>query len=366
MIPYNKNLNKIKVYEPGKTGRPDSKVKSVKLSSNESPLSFSSKTLKKIKETKINLEKYPDPDCTRLRLKIAQIYNISKNNIIFGNGSDEIFFLIAYCFLNPKTEGLYSKHAFLIYPIAINAAGGRCSVANEKNFKADVNALLNKCNKNTRVCFIANPNNPTGTYLNKRDIKRLREGLPKKCLLVIDSAYSEYVVEKDYSDSLSYAKKRNDIIVTRTFSKIFGISSQRLGWAYCPKDIATTLNKLRPAFNINSFAQLLGEYVLDDKEFLEKSIKHNLFWKEWLTVKFKEMGFEVIPSVANFILIRFKNQRASSLLADELAKSNIYVRKLENYGLPDCLRITIGLEKDLKKLITVTKRIFKENNYDLI
>ena len=146
-------------------------------------------------------------------------------------------------FLNKNLEGLYSKHGFLIYPITINAASGKCVFTKEKNFKANIEELVKKC-VNTRVCFIANPNNPTGTYLNKKEIKKLREGLPSKCLLVIDSAYSEYVTKKDYSDGLSYAKTRDDIIVTKTFSKIFGMAALRLGWAYCPENISDILNKI--------------------------------------------------------------------------------------------------------------------------
>ena len=357
MIPFNKNLNKIKTYEPGKSGKIKTKLKNVKLSSNESPLEFSKITLNKINKTSLPLSKYPDPKSNQLREKISKLYNIKANNIIFGNGSDEIFFLISYCFLNKNLEGLYSKHGFLIYPIAINAAGAKCVYAKEKNFKVDVNQLIKKSNNNTRVCFIANPNNPTGTYLNKEEVKKLREGLPKKCLLVIDSAYSEYVAENDYSDSLLYAKSRNDIIITKTFSKIYGMAALRLGWAYCPENIAKTLNKIRPAFNINSFAQKIAIDVLDDNAFLKKSIEHNLFWKNWLTKKFNSFGFKVVPSVANFILIKFKNSKQASSLANYLEKNNIFVRKLENYKLNDCLRISIGTENDLKKLCNSVKKL---------
>ncbi len=366
MIPFNKNLNKIQTYEPGKSGKIKVTSKAVKLSSNESPLQFSQNTIRKINKIQLNLTKYPDPNCDRLREKISKKYKLKPSNIIFGNGSDEIFYIISYCFLNNKLEGLYSKHGFLIYPIAINAAAAKAVNANEKNYKSDIDELLKKSNVNTRLCFIANPNNPTGTYLNKKEIKRLREGLPKKCLLVIDSAYSEYVVESDYSDGLSYAKTRNDIIITRTFSKIYGIASLRLGWAYCPNEIAKTLNKIRPVFNINSYAHEVALNILDDEVFLKKSIEHNLFWKKWLTNQFVSLGFKVISGVANFILVKFNNNRQASILADCLEKSNIYVRTLKNYKLEDCLRISIGSERDLKKLVYMVKKIIKEKNNDFI
>ena len=223
-----------------------------------------------------------------------------------------------------------------------------------------------KSSKNTRVCFIANPNNPTGTYLNKKEIRRLRENLPKKCLLIIDSAYSEYVVKNDYSDTINYAKTRNDIIVTHTFSKIYGLSALRLGWAYCPKNIAITLNKIRPAFNINSYAQLIGKNILDDKDFIKRSIAHNIFWNKWLSDEFKKLGFIVIESVANFILIKLKNSKQANLLADELEKKNIFIRKLNSYKLDSYLRISIGLEKDLKALLKNVKKIIKDNKNDFI
>ena len=365
MIPYNKNLNKIKTYVPGKSGN-SSKRKEIKLSSNESAIEFSVSTKKIIQNLKVNFSRYPDPNCNFLREKIANIHKLNPNNIIFGNGSDEILFLIAYCFLNKNLEGIYSKYGFLIYPIAINAAGGKCIVSNEKNFTADVDDIIKKSNKNTRVCFIANPNNPTGTYLNKKEIKRLRENLPKKCLLVIDSAYSEYVIKKDYSDSINYAKTRNDVIVTHTFSKIYGLSALRLGWAYCPKDIALILNKIRPAFNINSFAQAIGKNILDDKEFIKKSIDHNIYWNKWLSNEFKALGFEVVESVANFILIKFKNSKQANIIAKELEQENIFIRKLDSYQLHSFLRISIGLEKDLKILLKNIKKIIKDNKNDFI
>ena len=190
----------------------------------------------------------------------------------------------------------------------------------------------------------------------------MREGLPKKCLLVIDSAYSEYVTEKDYSNSLSYAKTRNDVIVTKTFSKIFGMAALRLGWAYCPEQVVQTLNKIRPAFNINSYAQEIAINLLDDKEFLKNSIAHNLYWRKWLSNKFNDLGFEVIPSVANFIMVKFKSENQATTLADSLEKSNIYIRKLNNYKLSNCLRISIGSEKDLKNLLRTVKKIIAGTN----
>ncbi len=361
LIPFNQNLINIKAYEPGKTkSDKKSSLPLIKLSSNESPLDFSQITINKINKVKIKLSRYPDTQSNILREKISKIHKVSKKNIFFGNGSDEIFFLICYAYLKKGLEGLYSKYGFLIYPLAIKAAGARAVFSNESDYKTSVDNLIKKSNSNTRVCFIANPNNPTGTYLTKKEIKIIREKLPPKCLLVIDSAYSEYVTEKDYSDTISYAKKRDDIIVTHTFSKIYGLSSLRLGWAYCPGKISEVLEKIRPAFNINSYAQSIGSIVLDDKKFLEKSVKHNYFWKKWLTEQFYKMKLKVIPSSANFVTLIFNNPSSASKYSDSLEKNNILVRKLNAYNLANCIRITIGLEWQNKKLINLSKKIIKE------
>lgn len=360
-IPYNKSLKKITPYEPGKSqNKKRSKLPLIKLSSNEACLNFSNITNKKIKKINLKLSKYPDSQANILRDKISKLYKIGKKNIIFGNGSDEIFFMICNAFLSKGLEGLYSKYGFLIYPLAINAAGGKAVFANEKTYRANVSNLISKTNKNTRVCFIANPNNPTGTYLTKTEIRKLREQLPSSCLLVIDSAYSEYVTQTDYSDSISYAKKRKDIIVTHTFSKIFGLSSLRLGWAYCPENITKVLEKIRPAFNLNAYAQKIGNLVLDDKDFLKRSIKHNNYSINWLSQEFSKLGVKVIPSVANFVTLVFNNSKSASMFAECLEKKNVFVRMLNAYKMPNCIRITVGNELQNKTLIKFSKKILQE------
>ncbi|MBV68232.1 MAG: histidinol-phosphate transaminase [Pelagibacterales bacterium] len=361
IIPYNKNLKNIKPYEPGKSNsRNKSKLPLIKLSSNETCLDFSNATKKKINKINVKLSVYPDSQANTLRDKISKLYKIGKKNIIFGNGSDEIFFLICNAFLSKGLEGLYSKYGFLIYPLAIKAAGAKAVFALEKNYRSNISNLISKANKNTRVCFIANPNNPTGTYLTKSEIKQLREQLPPSCLLVIDSAYSEYVTQKDYSDSISYAKKRTDVVVTHTFSKMFGLSSLRLGWAYCPENIAKVLEKIRPAFNINAYAQQIGNLVLDDKNFLKKSIEHNYYWTNWLSKEFEKLEIKVIPSVANFVTIILKNSYNANMFAKRLEKENIFVRKLNAYKMSNCIRITVGTELQNKTLIKFSKKILQE------
>ena len=366
-IKYNKFLDKIDVYIPGKSKtnkKTDKRI--IKLSSNESPLKFTKKSSELIKKISLNFSKYPDPQATELRENIAKAYKIKPKNIIFGNGSDELFFLISYAFLKAGLEGLYSKFGFLIYPIAIKATGAKAIYADEDNYRANVDKLIKKSSSKTRVCFIANPNNPTGTYLSSKEIKKLREKLNKNCLLVIDSAYSEYIKKNNYTDSINLAKLRNDIIVTHTFSKIFGMPSLRLGWAYCPENIAFILNKIRPAFNINSYAQKVGNILLKDKEFLNNSIEFNLYWRKWLEKSFLEMGFKLIRGEANFIFLIFKNKDIALKYFYFLESNGILVRKLDSYKLKNCIRITVGLESQNKKLVFFSKKFLKENKNDII
>lgn len=359
-IAFNTYLNRIEAYQPGKGGNKNSNKTIIKLSSNESPLKYNKAILNKIKKINLNLNKYPDPQALELRNCIAKKYKIKKNNIVFGNGSDELFFLICYAYLNENLEGLYSKYGFLIYPIAIKATGAKAVYSAETDFKIDVEKMLRKSTKKTRVCFVANPNNPTGTYLNINEIKKLREGLPKSCLLVIDSAYSEYVEKKDYSDCISYAKKRNDVLVTHTFSKIFGMPALRLGWAYCPEEIAKVLNKIRPAFNLNTYGQKVAKIVLEDKSYLKMSVEHNFYWKNWLCKEFKKLGFEIKEGVANFIFVVFKNPLIKKKYMLFLELNNIFVRGLDNYKLNNCVRISIGLEKENKTLVSTTKKFIED------
>ncbi len=352
------NIKKIKKYVPGKSKTNSNKKTLIKLSSNENALGPSKNVINKIQKG-IDLVRYPDGNAYNLRKKIAEKYKINIKNIICGNGSDELFFLIAYAYSGINDEVLHSKHGFLIYPIAARAAGAEPIAASENNLKSDVKSLLALCSKKTRICFLANPNNPTGSYLNISEIKELRQKLPKNCLLVIDAAYSEYVTNNDYNNSLSLAKTRSDIIVTHTFSKIFGIPSLRLGWAFCPEKVIVNLNKIRPAFNINSYAQKAGIEALEDKKHVKQSILHNTEWKKWLENNIQNLGLKIQPSVANFVLIKFKNRIDATNCAKFLEKNNILVRTLEDYKLESYLRVTVGLKSENIIFLNTVKNFLK-------
>ena len=312
--------------------------------------------IKLLKKNPFSISRYPDGSANELRYELSKKFKISINNVICGNGSDEILSLFAHCFSGPGDEVIYSKHGFLVYPIAIKAAGSTPISVAEKNYKADVNNIIKKASKKTKICYIANPNNPTGTYLSKKELIKLRENLPKKCLLVIDSAYAEYVDEPDYTDGLDLAKKYNNIACTRTFSKIYGLAALRVGWAYSSKEIIELMNRIRLPFNLNSVGQKAAIAAINDKNFINKAIKHNKKWKPFIEKKLNNLGLTIIPGVANFVLVKFKNTKQANNCYTYLESKGIYVRKINEYGLPQFLRITVGLKNEN---ITLCKTISK-------
>ena len=312
--------------------------------------------IKLLKKNPFSISRYPDSSANELRYELSKKFKININNVICGNGSDEILSLYARCFSGPGDEVIYSKHGFLVYPIAIKAAGSTPISVAEKNYKADVNNIIKKASKKTKICYIANPNNPTGTYLSKKELIKLRENLPKKCLLVIDSAYAEYVDESDYTDGLDLAKKYNNIACTRTFSKIYGLAALRVGWAYSSKEIIELMNRIRLPFNLNSVGQKAAIAAINDKNFINKAIKHNKKWKPFIEKKLNNLGLTIIPGVANFVLVKFKNTKQANNCYTYLESKGIYVRKINEYGLPQFLRITVGLKNEN---ITLCKTISK-------
>ena len=318
----------------------------IKLSSNETPLGTSNKALEAIKNSASNPARYPDGSAQQLREAIAKFHNLNIDNIICGNGSDEILSIFANCFAGPGDEIVYSQHGFLVYPIAAKAAGATPIVAAEKDYKADVREILKVCSKKTKICFIANPNNPTGTYLTRQELISLRKELPKDCLLVIDSAYAEYVEREDYTNGIDLVTKYNNVACTRTFSKIYGLAALRIGWAYASQEVIGLLNRIRLPFNINTIAQHAAVAALQDREFIANAVRHNNKWKPFLENELKKNQIEIVPGVGNFVLAKFKNIEHANACYAYLENNNIFVRKVAEYGLPDFLRITVGLEKE--------------------
>ena len=332
-------------YVPGKSGITGTKT--YKLSSNESPLGASPRAVAAYQDVAGKLELYPDGSAAALREAIAARYGLKVENIVCGAGSDELLQLLAHAYLGPGDEAIYTQHGFLVYPIAIKSNGATPVVAAEKHHTADVDAILGCVTPRTAVVFLANPNNPTGTYLPFSEVKRLHAGLPSNVLLVLDAAYAEYVRRKDCESGIELVATFDNVVMTRTFSKIHGLAALRLGWAYCPAHVADVLNRIRGPFNVSAPAIAAGAAAIGDQAFVESAVQHNDRWLPWLTAELEALGLDVTPSVGNFLLLHFPTAGTKiSAAADSFLTSKGFVlRRMEAYGLPSALRLSVGSEE---------------------
>ncbi|MEP3278058.1 MAG: histidinol-phosphate transaminase [Stappiaceae bacterium] len=339
-------ISDIAAYVPGRH-KVTGSGKLHRLSSNETPLGASPNARAAYANIAQKLELYPDGAATELRQAIADVHGLNADNLICGAGSDELLNLLAYAYLGSGDEAVYSRHGFLVYEIAIRAAGAIPVIAAETDLTADVDALLGAVTPKTRVVFLANPNNPTGTYLPFDEIKRLHQGLADDVLLVLDAAYAEYVRRNDYESGLELVSTSNNVVMTRTFSKIHGLASLRLGWAYAPTHIIDVLNRIRGPFNVSGPAIAAGIAAIKDREFIEAAVRHNNKWLNWLTEQIGALGLDVTPSVGNFILIHFPDETGKTARdADSyLSERACLLRAVTGYGLPDALRMSVGTEE---------------------
>jgi len=326
----------------------------IKLSSNENPYGASPKAIQAYQTASSNLHLYPDGGSNYLRNCIAEVNKINPDNIICGAGSDEVLELIAYAFCGEGDEVLYSQHGFLVYPIAAMSAGAKPVQVPEQDFTTNVDGFIKAVNDKTRIIFIANPNNPTGTYINIQELTKLCDNVPNNVLIVVDSAYAEYMQEDDYIAGIELAEKYDNVIMTRTFSKLYGLAGLRLGWGYANAKIIDILNRIRPPFNINTPAQIAGAAAVYDQAFVQESANKNNKARADFCEGLKNLGFKYIQSYANFVSVCFNNaEQAFNLLQD----NGIIVRQLDSYGMPDYLRITIGTAEQMKKIINILAKI---------
>ena len=317
-----------------------------KLSSNETPLGASRKAIDAFKAAAEKLELYPDGAHTQLREAIARRYGLDPARIVCGAGSDELISFLCNAYLGHGDEAVQSEYGFLMYAISTLAAGGRMVSAPERDFLADVDALIAAVTPKTKLMFLANPNNPTGTYLPFAEVKRLAESLPPSVLLVIDAAYAEYVRRNDYSAGLELAATMDNVVMLRTFSKIHGLAALRIGWMYGPAAVVDAVNRVRGPFNLGSAAIAAAAAAIDDTAHVENAIAHNEMWLGWLEAELVSLGLTVTPSVGNFLLVHFPDvdgKRAADADAF-LQDRGIVVRRMDGYGLKGALRITIGTE----------------------
>lgn len=351
----------IDIYVPGKS-RVEGVAKVHKLSSNKSPLGASPRAISAYQAQAHNLAVYPDGSARALREAIGRRFGLDPQRILCGNGSDEILALLAHVFVRPGDEGIYSEHGFLEYPIAIRAAGATAVVAPECDRTASVDALLARVGPRTKIVYLANPNNPTGTYLPFPEVRRLHAGLPRDCLLVLDAAYAEYVTRNDYAAGIELAASCDNVVMTRTFSKIHGLASLRIGWSYGPQHVADAINRVRSPFNLNGPAIAAGVASVEDTGHIEAAIAHNDRWLPWLSDAIGALGIEVTPSVANFVLLTFGGKGlGSAASADAFLSARGYIlRAMSAYGLPESLRLTVGSEEANRGVVEALAEFVKD------
>ena len=331
-------------YVPGQSSAPGA-ARIFKLSANETPLGPSPRAREALRGFADRLHEYPDGAATVLRKAIGARHGLDPARIVCGNGSDEILHLLAAAYIGPGDEGIFTQHGFLVYRIAILAADGVPIIADERNLTADVDRILAKVGPRTKMVFLANPNNPTGTYLPFAEVKRLATHLPAHVLLVLDAAYAEYVARADYMSGETLVSDSENVVMTRTFSKIYGLAGIRLGWCFAPRGVCDAINRIRGPFNINGGALAAGVAALEDARHIEDAITHNETWLAWLAREISALGIGITPSAGNFLLLHFSGETQARAADRFLLDRGLILRAVGSYGLPQCLRLTVGSEE---------------------
>ena len=334
------------------------KIAKIKLSANESALGPSPKAIREYNKVSKNFKRYPDSEGISLRKILAKKFRLDPNRIILGSGSDQIFEIICRAFINKNDEVIVTQYSFIIYRMYSKINGAKIIYAKEKDFKTSVDNILSCVTNKTKVVFLANPNNPTGTYIDKKELIRLRRKLRSNILLVIDDAYFEYVNDRDYSSGLKLFLKSKNVVITRTFSKIYGLAGLRVGWGYSSRRIINVLNQLKPPFNVSRPALFAASAAVNDTTWLKKEINHVKKWSKKMFEIFKKLRIETNKSSTNFLLINFNKLNVSSKkIFKDLARSGILLRKMDIYGIKNSLRVTIGNSKENLKFISRLKKI---------
>jgi histidinol-phosphate aminotransferase len=342
----------IDAYVPGKSSAPGV-AKIHKLSSNETPLGPSPNAIAAYTAVGRHLEDYPDGSASELREAIGRAFGLDPARIVCGAGSDDLLNLIARAYLADGDEAIHTTHGFLVYPIATLGTGAKPVVAAEKNFTADVDAMLAAVTKKTKIVFLANPNNPTGTYVPFDEVRRLHRSLPANVILVLDAAYAEYVRRNDYEAGIELVATSENVVMCRTFSKIYGLAAVRLGWMYGPAHIIDAVNRIRGPFNVSAPAIAAGIAAVKDTAHVAQAAEHNAKWLPWLTDEIGKLGLTVTPSVGNFILIHFPETKGKTAKEADafLTKRGLILRAVGAYKLPNALRMTVGSEEANKLVV---------------
>jgi histidinol-phosphate aminotransferase len=352
-------IDAIAPYVPGRSST-DSGAKAAKLSSNENPLGTSEQARAAFVAGAASLDRYPDAGATDLREAIGAHYGIEPDRVIHGTGSDEVLHLAAGAFAGPGDEVLYVRYGFSVYPIAARRVGATPIEAPDLDYATDVDALLAAVTDKTRVVYVANPNNPTGTYTPRAEIARLHAALPADCLLVVDQAYTEYLDPADDDGALELARAQPNVLVTRTFSKIFGLAAERIGWGYGPAEVIQAMHRIRAPFNVTTAGQQAAIAGLAATDFVEASRAHNAEWRAWFADEIAGLGnagLRAVPSKANFILVLFEGRVTAEQAYAGLMERGFIVRWLPGQGLRHGLRITIGTAEQMRGLVAALRDI---------
>ena len=353
----------IKPYEPGKPieevsrelGIPEPDI--IKMASNENPVGPSPLGVQAIKDCADQVNLYPDGDCYYLKIDLAEHLGVKTENIIMGNGSNDVLQIIADTFIKPDDEVIYSRHAFVVYPLVTKVADAKSVVTDMKNYTHDLEAMADAITDKTKVIFIANPNNPTGTMVTEDQVEKFMKRVPDDVLVVFDEAYYEYVSRSDYPKTIKYVYNGRTVITLRTFSKIYGLAGLRVGYGIARPDIIGVMNNVRQPFNVSMVAQAAARASLKDKDHVEKSIRINSEGKEYLYKELTSIGLDYVPSEANFILVHLN--RSGSEVMSKLLREGVIVRPVGGYEFPNSVRITIGTPEQNQRLISALERVLK-------
>lgn len=353
-------IKQLDVYVGGKSHAEGAET-TVKLSSNESALGASPKAITAYLEEAEKLHRYPDASYHDLRAALAEKYSIQAGQIICGVGSDEILKLACRAYIAPGDEVIFPKHSFMMYPIAAASFGGVPIEVQDTDYTANVDNILAAVTDRTRIIFLANPNNPTGTYISAKEVERIWKNIPDNILLVLDSAYADFVEKDDYQAGIELVRKSSNVLMTRTFSKLYGLAALRLGWGYACPEVASVLDRIRDPFNVPSPTQVAGIAALADTDFENKARAHNTKWLGILRDALIAMGLSPIPSVTNFILIKFpgKTEKTAEKANEYLLKHGFILRWLPGQKLRHCLRLTIGTEPQNRAVIQWLKEFME-------
>ena len=357
-------IEAISPYVPGRSG--EAGVRTVKLSSNENPLGPSPKALAAMKAGADDAHRYPDAASHELRDMIAEVHGIEAERVVCGTGSDELLQLLALAYAGPGDEVLYVHRGFMVYPIAARRAGAAPVEAPDPDYTADVGALLAAVTPRTRLVYLANPNNPTGTVIGRSEVERLHAGLPQDVLLVLDSAYAEYIDDEDYEDGITMARRHPNVVTTRTFSKIYGLAAARVGWAYGPPEVIAALNRIRGPFNVTSEGQAAAIAALRDQAWVTRCREENARLRAKLSAAVDALGnsgLRAVPSAANFVLVTFSQEGPLTAEAANrfLSERAILTRWLPSQDLAHALRITVGTEEETDEVIAALQEFARSS-----